>query len=93
MRFAAVPGYYPSFPVTYQNMYQDYQMTTAGLSDPFNPGKKEIENRCGYVVGYNGENNPRYQMNNPAYMREVDRSHVDSIPPVILNKKPIQNQF
>lgn len=93
MRFAAVPGYYPSFPVTYQNMYQDHQLTTAGFSDPFNPGRQEVEKRCGYVVGYNGVNDPRYQMNNPAYMREVDRSYSDSIPPVILNKKPVQNQL
>ena len=93
MRFAAAPGYYPSFPVTYQNMYQDHQLTTAGFSDPFNPSRQEVEKRCGYVVGYNGVNDPRYQMNNPSYMREVDRSYSDSIPPVILNKKPVQNQF
>ena len=93
MRFAAVPGYYPSFPVTYENMYRDHTLQTAGFSDPFNPLRQEEENRCGYVVGYNGSDDPRYQMNNPAYMREVDRSHSDSIPPVILNKKPIQNQF
>ena len=93
MRFAAVPGYYPSFPVTYQNMYQDYQLITPGFSDPFSPGRQEAENRCDYVVGYNGSNDPRYQMNNPAYMREVTRSHSDNIPPVILNKRPIQNQF
>lgn len=93
MRFAAVPGYYPSFPVTYRNMYQDYQFITAGFSDPFNSTRQATENPCDYVVGYNGSNDPRYQMNNPAYMREVDRSYSDSIPPVILNKKPIQNQF
>lgn len=93
MRFAAVPGHYPSFPVTYQNMYQDYQLTTPGFSDPFNLGRQKIENRCGYVVGYNGSDDPRFQMNNPAYMREVTRSHSDNIPPVILNSKPVQNQF
>ena len=32
-------------------------------------------------------------MNNPHYMREVSRLHSDSIPPVILNKEPIQNKF
>ena len=32
-------------------------------------------------------------MNNPHYMREVSRSYSDSIPPVILNKEPIQNRF
>jgi len=74
-------------------MYQDYQMTTAGLSDPFNPTRQEITNRCNYVVSYTGEEDPRYQMNNPSYMREVDRSHSDNIPPVILNRKPIQNKF
>lgn len=93
MRFAAVPGYYPSFPVTYENMYRDHTLQTAGFSDPFNPLRREEENRCGYVVGYNGSDDPRYQMNNPAYMREVSRSHSDNIPPVILNKRPIQNQF
>jgi hypothetical protein len=93
MRFAAVPGYSQSFPVTYQNMYQDYSFQTAGLSDPFNIGRKESESKCDYVVAYNGIDEPRYQMNNPAYMREVTRSYSDSIPPVILNKRPIQNQF
>lgn len=93
MRFAAVPGYYPSFPVTYENMYRDHTLQTAGFSDPFNPFRQDEENRCGYVVGYNGSNDPRYQMNNPAYMREVTRSHSDNIPPVILNRRPIQNQF
>jgi hypothetical protein len=44
-------------------------------------------------VGYNGSNDPRYQLNNPAYMREVDRSASDTVPPVILNKRPIQNKF
>lgn len=93
MRFAAVPGYYPSFPVTYQNMYRDYQLVTPGFSDPFNQVRQETESDCRYVVGYNGSNDPHYQMNNPAYMREVTRSHSDSIPSVILNKKPTQNQF
>ena len=41
MRLAAVPGYYPSFPVKYSNMYNDYSMVTAGLADPFLPQKKE----------------------------------------------------
>ena len=40
MRMAAV-GYYPSFPVKYSNMYNDYSMVTAGLADPFLPQKKE----------------------------------------------------
>ena len=40
MRLAAVPGYYPSLPVKYSNMYNDYSMTTAGLADPFQPQKK-----------------------------------------------------
>jgi hypothetical protein len=93
MRFAAVPGYSQSFPVTYQNMYQDYSLQTAGFSDPFNAVRRESENKCGYVVAYNGTDDPHYQMNNPAYMREVSRSYSDSIPPVILNKRPIQNQF
>lgn len=90
MRFAAVPGYSQSFPVLYQNMYNDYQMQTAGFSDPFNRVKSEQHTPCNFVVSYTGENDPRYQLNNPAYMREVSRSHSDSIPPVVLNKKPIQ---
>lgn len=93
MRFAAVPGYSQGFPVTYQNMYQDYSLQTAGFSDPFNAVRRESESKCGYVVAYNGADDPRYQMNNPAYMREVSRGYSDSIPPVILNKRPIQNQF
>lgn len=93
MRFAAVSGYSPSFPVTYQNMYNDYSLQTAGFSDPFNLKRIEKEDRCNYVVAYNGTNDPQYQMNNPAYMREVHRSATDNVPPVILNKKPIQNQF
>jgi hypothetical protein len=41
MRFAAVPGYYPSFPVKYGNLYGDGNLTTAGFADPFNMGRKE----------------------------------------------------
>lgn len=90
MRFAQVPGYSQSFPVLYRNMYNDYQMQTAGFSDPFNMAKTERHTPCNFVVSYTGENDPRYQLNNPAYMREVSRSHSDSIPPVVLNKTPIQ---
>ena len=36
MRYAQVPGYNPSFPVKYGNMYRDYSMTTPSFSDPFN---------------------------------------------------------
>jgi len=93
MRFAQVPGYSSAYPVTYNNMYQDYSMTTAGLSNPMQPGMQEQSKPCSYVVGYNGSNDPRFQLNNPAYMREVDRSASDMVPPVILNKRPIQNQF
>jgi hypothetical protein len=93
MRFAAVPGYSASFPVTYRNMYNDYQLITAGFSDPFNMGRSEQHSKCPYVVSYNGTEDPRFQLNNPSYMREVDRSHFDSIPPVILNHKPIQNNL
>jgi hypothetical protein len=90
MRFAAVPGYSPSFPVTYENMYRDYSLTTPGFSDPFNGKREEKHSKCGFVVAYNGENDPRFQLNNPAYMREVMRSSIDSVPPVILNKRPSQ---
>jgi len=90
MRFASVPGYSASFPVTYRNMYNDYSMQTASMSDPFNPAKSEKHTPCNFVVSYTGENDPRFQLNNPAYMREVYRSHSDNIPPVILNKEPVQ---
>lgn len=90
MRFAAVPGYSPSFPVTYENMYRDYSLTTAGFSDPFNGARQEKHSKCGFVVAYNGQDDPRFQLNNPAYMREVVRSSTDNIPPVILNKRPSQ---
>ena len=90
MRFAQVPGYSQSFPVLYRNMYNDYQMQTAGFSDPFNMAKTEQHTPCNFVVSYTGENDPRYQLNNPAYMREVSRSHSDNIPLVVLNKSPIQ---
>ena len=90
MRFAAVPGYSPSFTVTYENMYRDYSLTTPGFSDPFNGKREEKHSKCGFVVAYNGENDPRFQLNNPAYMREVMRSSIDSVPPVILNKRPSQ---
>jgi hypothetical protein len=92
MRLASVPGYYPSFPVRYSNMYNDYSMTTAGLADPFLPQKKEESNKCNFVVSYIGRNEPKFEMNNPHYMREVSRSYSDKIPPVILNKEPIQNK-
>lgn len=93
MRFAAVPGYSHGFPVTYGNMYNDYRLITAGFSDPFNMSRSESHQPCNYVVAYNGSNEPRFQLNNPSYMREVDRSHSDSIPPVILNRKPVQNNL
>ena len=49
MRLASVPGYYPSFPVKYSNMYNDYSMTTAGLADPFFPQKKEQSNKLSLI--------------------------------------------
>ena len=90
MRYAQVPKYNPSFPVKYGNMYRDYSMTTPSFSDPFNSSKKEDSSKCGYVVSYNGKDEPKYQMNNPAYMREVSRSFSDNIPEVVLNKRPFQ---
>ena len=93
MRFAQVPGYSQSFPVLYRNMYNDYQMSTAGFSDPFNTTRQENHDKCQFVVSYTGKEDPRYQLNNPAYMREVSRSYSDSIPPVILNKRPVQAQW
>ena len=61
MRFAG-SGYYPSFPVQYSNMYNDYSMTTAGLSDPFQPQKKEKSDKCNFVVSYIGKNEPKFEM-------------------------------
>ena len=61
MRLASVPGYYPSFPVRYSNMYNDYSMTTAGLADPFSPQKKEESNKCNFVVSYIGRNEPKFE--------------------------------
>ena len=90
MRFAQVPGYNPSFPVKYENMYKDYTMTTPSFSDPFNSSKKEDSSKCGYVVSYTGQDDPKYQMNNPAYMRDVSRSNSDNFPEIILNNRPIQ---
>ena len=74
MRMAAV-GYYPSFPVKYSNMYNDYSMVTAGLAHPFLPQKKEKADKCNFVVSYIGRNEPKFEMNNPHYMREVSRSY------------------
>jgi hypothetical protein len=91
MRIAAVPGYSAGFPVTYRNMYNDYQMTTAGFGDPFSPSKAEQHTPCNLVVSYTGQNDPKYQLNNPAYMREVMRSYSDSMPQVVNNRKPVQN--
>ena len=54
---------------------------------------KEKADKCKFVVSYIGKNEPKFEMNNPHYMREVSRSNSDSIPPVILNKEPIQNRF
>jgi hypothetical protein len=71
-------------------MYNDYQLLTAGFSDPFNMKRSEKHTPCDLVVSYTGENDPRYQLNNPAYMREVTRSYADSIPGVVVNKKPVQ---
>jgi len=93
MRFAAVPGYYPSFPVTYGNLYGDGSMTTAGFSDPFNMKRSEKHQTCPHVVAYNGIEEPRFQLNNPAYYREVIRSHADPVPPVELSRNPVQSDF
>jgi hypothetical protein len=93
MRFAAVPGYYPSFPVTYGNLYGDGSMTTSGFSDPFNMKRTEEHVTCPHVIAYNGIEEPRFQLNNPAYYREVIRSHADPVPPVALSRNPQQNNL
>jgi hypothetical protein len=93
MRFALVPGYDPSFPVNYQNLYGDGTMVTSGFSDPFNMTRTTTRQHCPYVVAYNGVEEPRYQLNNPAYMREVDRSHSDPLPPVALGRNSKQNDL
>ena len=71
-------------------MYNDYQLLTAGFSDPFNMKRAEKHTPCDLVVSYTGKNDPRYQLNNPAYMREVTRSYADSMPGVVVNKQPVQ---
>ena len=71
-------------------MYNDYQLLTAGFSDPFNVKRSEKHTPCDLVVSYIGKNDPRYQLNNPAYMREVTRSYADSMPGVVVNKQPVQ---
>ena len=93
MRFAQVPGYAPSFPVTYGNLYGDGSMKTAGFSDPFNMDRTVKNLHCPYVVAYNGIEKPQFQLNNPAYMREVDRSHSDPIPSVNLARDSQQNNL
>jgi hypothetical protein len=93
MRFAQVPGYSPSFPVTYGNLYGDGSITTAGFSDPFNMERTVKTLHCPYVVAYNGIEKPQFQLNNPAYMREVDRSHADPLPAVALAKNSQQNNL
>jgi len=93
MRFAQVPGYEPSFPVTYKNLYGDGSMTTSGFSDPFNMKRVVKTLHCPYVVAYNGIEKPQFQLNNPAYMREVDRSHADPLPPVNLARNSQQNNL
>ena len=93
MRFASVPGYSQSFPVTYGNLYGDGSMTTAGFSDPFNMQRVEKHQNCPHVVAYNGIEEPRFQLNNPAYYREVIRSHADPVPPVALGKNSPQNDL
>ena len=71
-------------------MYNVYQLLTAGFSDPFNMKRSEKHTPCNLLVSYTGENDPRYQLNNPAYMREVTRSYADSMPGVVVNKQPVQ---
>jgi hypothetical protein len=68
-------------------------MTTAGFSDPFNMQRESKTLHCPYVVAYNGVEEPRYQLNNPAYMREVARSHADPVPPVDLARNSQQNNL
>ena len=74
-------------------MYNDYSMTTAGLADPFSPQKKEESNKCDFVVSYIGRNEPRFEMNNPHYMREVSRSYSDKIPLLFLIKSQYKIDF
>jgi hypothetical protein len=93
MRFAQVTGYTPSFPVTYQNMYGDGSMVTAGFADPFHMQRREEHSHCPYVVAYNGVEEPRYQLNNPAYIKEVVRSHSDPLPLVALSRNSPQNDL
>ena len=93
MRFAQALGYEPSFPVTYGNLYGDGSITTSGFSDPFNMKRNVQTMHCPYVVAYNGNEKPQFQLNNPAYMREVDRSHSDPLPFVDLARNSQQNNL
>lgn len=93
MRFAQALGYEPSFPVTYGNLYGDGSITTSGFSDPFNMKRNVQTMHCPYVVAYNGIEKPQFQLNNPAYMREVDRSHSDPLPFVDLARNSQQNNL
>ena len=93
MRFAQALGYEPSFPVTYGNLYGDGSITTSGFSDPFNMKRNVQTMHCPYVVAYNGIEKPQFQLNNPAYMREVDRSHYDPLPFVDLARNSQQNNL
>lgn len=74
-------------------MYGDGSITTAGFSDPFNMTRIDQHTHCPYVVAYNGIEEPRFQLNNPAYYREVIRSHADPLPPVALSRNPLQNDL
>jgi hypothetical protein len=74
-------------------MYGDGKMVTAGFADPFNMQRHEEHTYCPYVVAYNGIEEPRYQLNNPAYVREVMRSHSDPLPSVALARNSQQNNL
>ena len=62
-----------------------YNLTIAhsGLRDPFK--MKRSEKHTMISRSLYSENDPRYQLNNPAYMREVTRSYADSMPGVVVN--------
>ena len=56
--------------------------------------KRDVQTtHCPYVVAYNGIEKPQFQLNNPAYMKEVARSHSDPLPSVELARNSQQNNL
>ena len=74
-------------------MYNDYSMVTAGLADPFQPQKQEKSDKCNFVVSYIGKNEPKFEMNNPHYMREFQDLILIVFPLLFLIKSQYKINF